>query len=587
MNIFSKFKEMFLRPFRTSLPRFPEAILTSFLLGILMVINNELDVFNEILNDVTRSLILVLPFLISLVLLIEKFPQLSNKRWYIFSGTMLLGVAFFTFLRLETSEAVEFNRFSNLFYAGYLLPMFLPELMNRPNVETGIILRFTKFFTAFLYALVLYIGIFIVLISANVLFELSLNLIIYANLLIIIVTFVFTPTFLGSYPQANYQLSIKKDYHIVWQRIFILVIAPVISIFTGLVIIYLITGFFSVNTYEAEVYTFSTLVIAFAGISTQVALKPFTKKNKFVEFFVNYFHYGLLIVVIGYYFEQIKTIAFYGISLSVVIQLMLGIWPLTYILFKVLKHKIATQKGLLMLVGVFTWIAALPGLNAVSVTTMLLNLQMRNLLVQNEMLSNEGTIIPQNPLPAELFESLNRTVDEMNRLGVHRFSILPDGYTHPQDFEVTFGVPEYDPTKPREEVLEFTLKLPVIDLTGLHYDKLIYVSSIHTLKNGESFMSHPLTLNLNVNATTHAYNLTIDMDAHIETIDLYEDVAQALKTRFNANTYESLIPTDFLLSFTFDNFDVDIWVINCLSFKYETYADFNIGFYLGVTLNHA
>ena len=67
-------------PMKKSFKRFPEALIVSFVLGTLMVFNNELIVFignqpvidtglieiSMILNDLNQSLFIVLPLMISL-----------------------------------------------------------------------------------------------------------------------------------------------------------------------------------------------------------------------------------------------------------------------------------------------------------------------------------------------------------------------------------------------------------------------------------------------------------------------------------------------------------------------------------------
>lgn len=584
MTFIQRLKAIFFQPLKASLPRFPEAVLTAFLLGILTVINTELTVFNQTLNDLNITLFLLIPLFIVHTLLREQFPKLSNYRWFIFTGLLLLGFSFWLFLRLEPSQAVIFNRFSNLIYATYVLVMFVPFVFKKKFLETGIILLFTKLFTAMLYAGVLYLGVFIVLISANVLFSLSFELTLYANVFVLINAFVFVPIFLGSYPQPTAIISVKKDYHVIWQRIFLFVIAPVISIFTLLVTVYLFTGFFNADTYEAEVYTFSSLVIAFAGISAQVALNPFIDKNRFIQLFVRFFHYGLLLVMIGYYIEQIKTIGLTGFTLSVVIQMMLGLWPLTYVLFKFIKPLQATKRGLWMLVGTFAWIAAMPGLNAVSITTMLLQAQFRQLLVANDMLANDGTIIGQDILPDDVYDDLYQTVNEMDRLGLHRFSILPENYQHPTNFDTTFGFKENDPSNPRDEYLQFNLLLPVIDLSDFAYDQLIYVSSLLTLKDGETYLYEPVSLSLTVNQTLGHYYFDITKEGMTDSIELYTDIALVLQDRFVATEYESDVKEDFLISFEFTNMTIDLWVTNLISMRYQSYADLNLGFYLGI--NH-
>jgi hypothetical protein len=65
---------------------------------------------------------------------------------------------------------------------------------------------------------------------------------------------------------------------------------------------------------------------------------------------------------------------------------------------------------------------------------------------------------------------------------------------------------------------------------------------------------------------------------------LYTDIALVLQDRFVATEYESDVKEDFLISFEFTNMTIDLWVTNLISMRYQSYADLNLGFYLGI--NH-
>ena len=586
-NLLQKLITFIVNPLKKSFPRFPEAIIVSFLLGFLMVLFIELtqELQNDLiwLMDLNRVLFLLLPLTIVLRLLIERWSALKKYYWYGLASIVLIGASLYLFLSLETVELVEFNRFSNLGYAFYALVVFTPYLMNRSDIGIGIVLFFTKLFTSFFYAFILYVGIFVVLISINVLFALQIDLLLYLEILIVIGTYIFVPTLLDSYPQSNKELTLKKDYSMVWQRAFMFVIAPVIAVFSLLVLLYLVTGFFSSETYEATVYTFSALVIAFVGISAQVALAPLAKANKFVETYVSYFHYILVLVILGYYLEQFKTIALDGISLDVTIQLMLGVWPLIYAYFMIRKHQAAVHRGLLALTGAFVVIAALPGLNAVSLTTMLLNAQFQQTLQANDMLGEDNSIIRKDVLEDETYFYLLGTLDKMDQLGMIRFPLVPVDYNHPADFETIFGAREIDPVNPNDEALFYSLGLNVIDLTTLQYESLVYVSSVNTLYENP-FNGPTIQLTYQVDETLHQYLLTVTREDISETIDLYQDVAKVLQTRFESDDVNDIQDSSqMLVEIEFTTFAVDIWVLSCISTRTEFYNDLSMGFYLGLS----
>lgn len=575
------------QPLKKSFPRFPEAIITSFLLGFLMVLVNEMasEFLIDIpwLVDVNRVLFLILPLMILLRLVPERWSHLKSFYWYGIASIVVIAVSLFIFLTLENIALVELNRFTNLGYAFYLLIIFVPYLMNRNDIGIGIILFFTKLFVSFFYAFMLFIGIFVVLISINVLFALQIDLIFYTNVFIVIATYIFVPSLLDAYPRTDTALTVKKDYHQVWQTVFKFVIAPVIAVFSILVVFYLITSFFNSSTYVATVYTFSALVIAFVGISAQVALTPIAKSNNFVQYFVSYFHFILIVVMLGYYLEQFKTITLDGISLSVTIQLMLGVWPLIYAFFMIRKNKDAVHRGLLALTGAFVMIAALPGLNAVSLTTMLLNAQFHQTLITNDMLDENKTIIRQETLEDETYFFLLNTLDQMDQLGMHRFPLVPVDYNHPADFEAVFGAREVDPVNPNDESLFYSLGLNIIDLTSFQYESLVYVSSINDLEE-EPYLGPTIQLQFAADESLHQYQLTVTRETISETFDLYADVALILKERFQADERNDIQDAnEMLVNIEFDTFALDIWVLSCFSTRSESFSSFSMGFYLGLS----
>ena len=583
-------------PLKKSFKRFPEALIVSFLLGILIVFNNELIVFignqpvidtglieiSMILNDLNLSLFIVLPLMISLSLMIERFSIFKTYRLALIITMVVMGGLYFTFLRLETSFVVEFNRFSNLVFAFYGLVIFLPYLMDRQDIGVGIILFFTKLFTSLFYSFVLYLGIFTIILTTNILFGLLINLIVYVNILVLISSFIFLPTLLNSYPKKNVIATVEKDYHMVWQRVFTLVIAPVISVFSFFIILYLFTGIVNSSGFQPEVYTFSSLLIAFAGISSQIALAPFIKTNQLANLFVKYFHFVLIVVMVGYYGQQFISIATTGINLGITIRMILGVWPLAYAFFVIRKSRVAIHRGLLSLTGAFLFIAAFPGLNAVSLTTVLLNAQLEQTLQRESMISEEGEIIRKPILELDTYNYLKATLNEMNMLGLHRFPIIPDDYEHPEDFEATFGDRERDPVDPENEYLFYRLEFSIIDFTELSYESLTYVPFIDILETFP-FTGSLISLSYTSDGENQLHQLTVTRGGISELVDLYEDVALVLQDRFLTDDYETDDIEELLVQKTFDTFSLDFWVMSLRSSKYVDFSSFSMSFYLGLS----
>ena len=587
-NFFLNLSKQILKPFKKSFPRFPEAMIASVVLGILVIFYNESiwnainldDPLYRVINNINITLFLTIPLLIALTLAREKWSHIQSIRLIGYLTVAVAALSIFIFLQTESAFFVEIHVFMNLSYAFFGIVVVLPYLWNQKDIAIGITLFFTKLFTTSFYASILYLGVFIIMITSNVLFNLQFELIIYVHLLILVVTFMFVPTFLDAFPTSEYELTIKKDVHQVWQTVFKFVVAPVIFAFTSLIILYVLIGFFGSNTFDAEVYIFSTFAIAFVGISTQIFLSQFKNMNRFLSLFVKYFHYLLLIVMVGFYLEQIKRIGLEGLSLNAVVEITLGLWPLTYIFFVIKKDKLAVKRGLIALIGAYLLTASVPGLNAVSVTAFFLNNEFRQTLEVNEMLDEDNQIIHQDTLEASVYESLLQSVDQMARLGLSRFPLVPEGYKHPEDFDTTFGFKEIDPLEPNGETLVYTLTFGLIDLSGFDYESLMYVNLPGSLE--EEFIGDGLSLSFVDNSENHEYLFTVTKNAVAETIDLYEDVAVVLFERHEENIYETDVMEELKVTITFETFEIDIWVLYLNSEQFETFNGFSIIFYIGI-----
>jgi hypothetical protein len=246
------------------------------------------------------------------------------------------------------------------------------------------------------------------------------------------------------------------------------------------------------------------------------------------------------------------------------------------------KSRVAIHRGLLSLTGAFLFIAAFPGLNAVSLTSMLLNAQLEQTLQRESMISEDGQIIRKAELELDTYNYLLGTLDEMAILGLHRFPIIPDDYEHPGDFEATFGDREREPIDSDDESLFYSLNLSVVDLSDFSYESLVYVSSLGELST-TPFIGADVSLAFEYNFDDHDYPLTITREGISETLDLYEEIGLVLKERHDLDTFETKDPEELLVQITFDTFVVDLWVTSLISTNFTEFKSFSMSFYLGLS----
>jgi hypothetical protein len=583
MNLMQRWLNNFLlKPLQGSWQRFPVTLIYSFLLGFLMVLNEDLEL--NWLTDVSQALFIFLPLTLSVTLIRETFAWWRWSKIIDILTVILLTGLYFGWLQLEANLAVGFFRFSNLLFGFYLLPLFIRYFHANKAIEKPIIDGINVIFTALVYALFLFVGVAIILLSTNILFNLSIAFTVYSNVLILSLTYVFVPTWLNGFPRGNEKIE-EGPYSVIWERIFLFVLAPVISVFMIFIVIYLLTGLFQSEQYNAGIYTLSTLVIAFAGISTHVSTRRFVERYPLIKLFQNLFPIVLLVIMFGYYVELIRVGIVFGFSMGIVLQLMMGIWPISYAIWVLKKHPQATQRALLTLVGIYVFAAVMPFVNGVGIARFILQGQFNAAIERLDMLDEEGELMVKNDLTQEEYNQLFSIVTSMNEIGLASFSGIPESYEHPFDFPTTFGTYTDDPVVEFVDYY-FSLSNQILDFSSFDYETFLFVPSIMDLVE-TPYTSDNVAMSLTMEEETDLqldWNITYGEES-ISISILEEMIAVLLERHFpdediQQADYTAVDPEDLLISFTFETFSMDIWVQSLIYFD-GYYRNFAMGAYVG------
>ena len=526
-------KKNVLAPMITSGQRFPETIILSAILGILIVVNNEfLDQVTWMFN-LTQSIFLMLPLSFMLVVLHDLINNIKWSLWLDRLLVILLITGFYLYFQSESSEVIRFTLFSNLATGFYLLPVFVPFLFRKKGLEGFIVFVFTLLLTSMFYSFTLFTGISIILGSFSVLFNVNIELSVYTNILTIIITFILIPVFVSGYPTFKQTFS-YEGISVIWKRVFSSVIAPVISVFSLLIVLYLFTFFLGNNNYDVGIYTFSTLVIAFGGLASHVVLKANPSPNGIESLFVKFFPWLLLVVMIGFYVELIRAGTSEYFSLPIFIQLYLGLWPISYVVSNLIQPKYATDVGLLTLVSLYVLIPLTPFINVVNLSIVSLEAKLTSVLEDLDMLEN-GEIIAREEIPQSSYALIFDLVGQMSNLGVEKFDILPDEFIFPLNFDATFGTRE--PFDNESESYVYGLDQPIVDLSSFDYDYFLNLQDLSFLMD-DGYVSGDLTLSYD-EEVINTFLLTITIDQLTEMIDLFDQVANVLNVRHgNINSNE-------------------------------------------------
>jgi len=477
MNKFVHFlKVTIYDPLVSSFFRFTETLILSVIIVILTIINSELHL-QVLLRPVLRSLWLLLPLLVLITLVEERFRL--KKRWrYILMGVAFLGIiGHYFYIRYEPSEFVDFLRYFSIVGMSAILALCVPYFPKRENFPIFVMYLATKLFATVFYAGVLYGSLVAIIASIEALFNVSLSDYIYINLFIAVVGLVAIPIFLGFVPAQDRELGLE-DYHKIWKTVFSFIILPVIIAFSLILLVYIVTSTFNQNYYP-DVFLIATVGVGFVGLATLLSLEPFIKETAHINFFSKYWPYLIGAITIGYFVETIRLIVQNGFSTGNATYLYLGVWLAAIVIVRIVKKPLFKftygQTFFLALVDTVFLISMFPFVNVVNIATYQANADFRRVLEKYDMLV-DGAIVARTDLETVEQQEILAIFSSSMDIGYSRLKYLPKGFTLDQ-FEAVFGF-QFDWYVPEEDIIQFewSVEEEIIDVGMLPaYDYLYFI----------------------------------------------------------------------------------------------------------------
>lgn len=200
---------------------------------------------------------------------------------------------------------------------------------------------FLRILAAFLYTIVLYIGLSLALLAMEKLFSIDINNKLYFDLWIVLMGFFNTCFFLAGFPEVNMTNQQTTVYPKGLKIFTQFVLIPILSIYLLILYAYL---FKILLTWQWPVGWVSYLVLGFsiAGILSLLLIHPirYEASNKWILTFSRFFYFALFPLLILLFFAIVRRIREYGITELRYFVLALAVWLLfiaTY--FLVSKQK--------------------------------------------------------------------------------------------------------------------------------------------------------------------------------------------------------------------------------------------------------
>lgn len=415
---------------RKSLRRFPITIGISSLLALLLIylIESQISgVVKETLEKIALVLGLGIPLSLCIALLIEKFSK--NNRLYpllLYVGGGLLLVLYYFFF-LDSIGAMAGYRYFGTMLFLLLAFLYIPRIGKDKDYEYYIMDVLQGFAITFIYSFVLYIGISIILLTINQLFDINIKGELYLYTFLIIVFVFAVSLFLSKLP------SIEREYKgVKYNKSLIVlltyIVIPLISVYTLILYLYfakiLVTNEWPRGLVSHLVLWYSTL-----SVGVIFLLTPILEENRIAKLFKEIFPKIILPILLMMFLSIYQRVAQYGITENRYYVIILGLWVLGTMIYFSIKKPL---KNILIPISlsIVVLISVYGPLSSFSVAKYSQNRRFEKILIANNMVLN-GEIIPNEKVSKEAQKELSNIISYF-----HRNHSINDIKSLPRDFNI-------------------------------------------------------------------------------------------------------------------------------------------------------
>lgn len=335
MKIINMLKS-FIASLYASLKRFPIAIGLSTSAAILMMIlTNNAQTFSrateELLGRIIMTLALGIPVSLCSKLIFERKKGIRlvvKAVIYILEALCL--VLYFLFF-LKELEMVSVTRYIALTLSFYLIAMFIPYFYRRNGFELYVIKLMTRFFTAVIYSIVLFLGIAAILFTIDKLLEIRVDERVYLDFWIGIIG-IFAPSFfLAGVPLYEEQFE-ERNYPKLLKVLLLYIVMPIIAVYTAILYIYFAK---IIATLQWPAGLVAHLVLWYSAICAVVIffISPLIDESKWARSFSFLLPKVIIPLIIMMFFSVGIRVKAYGITENRYFVIALGLWALGIMLY--------------------------------------------------------------------------------------------------------------------------------------------------------------------------------------------------------------------------------------------------------------
>jgi hypothetical protein len=453
-----------------SLQRFPLTAIFSFILLVLMITYNELNMRGD--YDQLASLMRFIKIAglgtilsVSLKHLAESFFPKKNSLILMIPVLFVLLLIFYIFYTKRITM-IDDIRFAATLFLSLVLVFYTSKLKNQKHYEVYVIKVFNGAFMTALYSGVLYFGISAIIFTINALFDAEIESKYYFYSFLI-VTLIFGVLMLLS------KLPVKDEdfegyvYSKGLKVLLLYIVIPLISIYTVILYVYF-AKILITQTWPRGIV--SNLVLWYAVLCAAVIffLTPILEEKPIAKLFRVWFP-RLLIPILAMMFVSIgKRINQYGFTENRYYVVLLGIWILLVMIYFVLS-KTLRNIFLPLSLSLFVFISVYGPLSAFNISSMSQNSRLTALLEKNNMIQ-DGLVIPSATVSKTDKENISSIVYFFDYRDLTKIKYLDDDFKM-TDFEKTFGFSATENYFPSQEYVYLYAQQgnTSIDIKGYDY----------------------------------------------------------------------------------------------------------------------
>lgn len=486
MKLFSKLQEK-LKGLTDAISRYP---LTTLFLLIGAAVNAVGINTNE---DYSKYLLtfLVGAFL-SAVLQVtyERFFYKLSKRLLLMAIVILLTIGYYlTIINIPKLSMEVGIRTAVALFALLFAFIWIPVIKSKISFNKSFMITFKSFFNALLYSGVLYLGLMIIIGAIDqLIFTIdykayphmaNIVFVIFAPMYFLSLIPIYPGEAIGTAEENLEEIEENADCPKFLEVLISYILIPLISIFTLILLIYLLTNisgeFWTDNLLEPMLVSYAITVILVYILASEI-------ENKFTVLFRKIFPKVLIPIVVFQIIASVLRIGDTGITHGRYYVILFGIFAaIVGILLSFLPVR---KNGIIAaLIIVFSFISIVPPVDAFSVSkSSQINL-IEDILNENQMLE-DGKIKPNSSISNKDKQSITSIMSYLNRMDyIEEMEWLPEDFDYYQDFHDTFGFNEYYGEEQMHEGVYIGIDTETpISITG--YDTLIF-SNIYAMKDSK------------------------------------------------------------------------------------------------------